>query len=119
MSRLDDILKIQLVRLRLRNGRIPIDHWLECLDTPIRARISARLRRLSLGNFGDCKNVGDGVSELRMNFGPGYRIYFGKKSEKIIIFICGGDKKSQVEDIKRARRLWAEYLRGEINNVEG
>lgn len=115
MSRLDDILKVTFGRIRLPNGRIPIDEWLEQLDVPVRARIAARLRRLSAGNFGDCKNLGNGVSELRMSFGSGYRVYYGHKSKEVVLLICGGDKRSQTSDIKKAKHLWAKYLQSEID----
>lgn len=75
------------------------------------ARIRVRLNRVRLGNFGDCKSVGGGVSELRVDYGPVYRIYFGKDGTKIIILLCGGSKKTQAKDIKLARHYWAEYQR--------
>ena len=77
-------------------------------DLNARSRILARLRRLELGNPGDVKAVGEGVSELRVDCGPGYRIYFVKRGSTIVILLCGGDKFSQPEDIKTAKKMAAE-----------
>ena len=66
--------------------------------------------RFETGNLGDHKSVGDGVWEVRMTFGPGYRLYFGKDGNKIVVLLVGGDKSSQTKDIKSARRYWSEYL---------
>ena len=74
-----------------------------------RARINVRIRRVSLGNFGDFKSVGSGVSELRIDYGAGYRIYFTKKGEEIVILLAGGDKRTQEKDILKAIKL-AENL---------
>ncbi len=80
--------------------------WLDGLqDIRARARIMVRIERLSLGNPGDVKPVGEGVSELRVNYGPGYRIYFQQKGKKLIILLAGGDKRTQSKDIKTAQRL--------------
>ena len=81
-------------------------HWLDTLkDIKGRARILARLDRLADGNPGDTKRVGAGVSELRINFGPGYRVYYTKRGRTIVILLCGGDKGTQQKDIERATRL--------------
>jgi putative addiction module killer protein len=74
-------------------------------DAVTRRRIGARIDRLSFGNFGDVKSLGDGVSELRLDFGPGYRLYFAKRGEALVILLCGGDKASQSRDIARAKLL--------------
>jgi putative addiction module killer protein len=73
-----------------------------------RARITARLRRLSLGNPGDVKSVGGGVSEMRIDHGPGYRVYFVRRGDLIVVLLCGGDKRTQDRDIARAIRLAQE-----------
>ena len=88
----------------------PFATWIGKLkDAKGRAVINARIGRLRLGNFGDCKAIGDGVSELRINFGPGYRVYFGKSGEEVVLLLCGGDKDSQPSDVTKAKELWAEY----------
>ena len=73
-----------------------------------KARIVARIRRLELGNLGDAKSVGDKVSELRVHYGAGYRVYFTRKGRTIVILLCGGDKGSQRRDIKEAQQLAKE-----------
>jgi len=80
-------------------------------DAHLRALIATRLDRLSYGHFGDVKPVGDGISELRIHYGAGYRIYFQKRGKEIILLLCGGDKSTQSKDIKDAKhlaKLWSE-----------
>lgn len=90
------------------NGKRPFEIWFDDIrEILTRAKILTRLDRLKLGNFGDCKTVGDGVSELRIHYGPGFRIYYSKMGNKVILLLTGGDKGSQVKDIKKAK----EYLR--------
>jgi len=84
--------------------------WLRELgDRQVQARIMARLNRVRLGNFGDCKAAGEGVLELRMPFGPGYRVYFAREGEAVVLLLCGGDKDSQQRDIERAKSCWQDY----------
>ena len=84
--------------------------WLDALkDTVGRARILDRIDRVRDGNFGDTKPVGDGVFELRFSFSPGYRVYFIRQSDTVVVLLCGGDKSSQDKDIKRAKRIAQEY----------
>ena len=91
------------------SGKIPFLDWLNSLKDPnIRLRVRRRLDRLEVGNFGDCKSVGEGVFELRLAFGSGYRIYFAEHDDTIIILLCGGDKGTQVKDIKKAKIYWIE-----------
>ncbi|PSN12905.1 addiction module killer protein [filamentous cyanobacterium CCT1] len=90
-------------------GDCLFDEWFESLDAQTQARIDARLDRVSLGNFGDCKSVGEGVYELRFFFGPGYRIYYGLAGKQVVLLVVGGDKKSQNKDISMAQRLWAAF----------
>jgi putative addiction module killer protein len=68
-----------------------------------------QVNRLAFGSFGDWKSVGDGVSELRIDYGPGYRVYFGRKGKTVVILLCGGDKSSQKTDIKTAKEYWKDY----------
>jgi putative addiction module killer protein len=83
--------------------------WLNNLrDARAVARIDVRLRRLSLGNPGDVKPVGEGVSEMRIDYGPGYRIYFIRRGTAVVILLCGGDKRTQDGDIAEAKRLARE-----------
>ena len=80
--------------------------WLDGLrDILARARIQVRVERLATGNPGDVKPVGEGVSELRIDYGPGYRVYFTKRGQKLVILLAGGDKRTQSTDIKAALRL--------------
>ncbi|MGH7872922.1 MAG: type II toxin-antitoxin system RelE/ParE family toxin [Candidatus Binatia bacterium] len=92
------------------DGTCPFNDWLESLrDRQARARIRARINRVRLGNLGDCKSVGSGVSELRIDYGPGYRVYFGIAETKLVILLCGGDKRSQRGDIREAIACWEDY----------
>jgi putative addiction module killer protein len=94
------------------DGRAPFSEWLTSLrDIKARAKIRTRLDRVSLGNLGDCHGVGDGVQELRIDFGPGYRVYFGQIGLTIVLLLCGGDKSTQAKDIEQATRYWNEYRR--------
>ncbi len=97
---------IGLLRYQRENGREP---FTECLnaqrDKLAQARIRVRLRQVQAGNFGDVEPVGDGVSELRIHVGAGYRVYFGRRGKAVVILHCGGDKGSQTADIKRAKVL--------------
>lgn len=80
--------------------------WLDSLrDIQARARILVRIERLAAGNPGDVKSVGEGVSEMRIDYGPGYRVYFVKRGQEVVILLAGGDKRSQAKDIKTAVRL--------------
>ena len=91
-------------------GRQPFAEWLERItDRQVRAKIDARLTRVVAGNFGDVEPVGQGVSELRIDWGPGYRIYFGQLGQAIVLLLCGGDKRTQQKDIKRAKEYFEDY----------
>ena len=78
-------------------------------DERVRALIASRLDRLAYGHVGDAEPVGEGISELRIHYGPGYRVYFLKRGKTMIILLCGGDKSTQAKDIKAAKRLAAEW----------
>lgn len=91
------------------NGRVPFQEWLNALDRHIQARITVALTRLARGNRSQVKGVGGGVAELKLDFGPGYRIYFAQDGEMLIILLAGGTKKRQSEDIATAKARWIEY----------
>lgn len=92
------------------NGREPFTEWLDGLRDPKGRRVVLqRIGRLEQGLYGDCRPVGEGVSELRIFLGPGYRVYFGEEAGQIVILLCGGHKDTQTRDIKTAREFWKEY----------
>lgn len=92
-------------------GKEPFTDWLYGLkDSMGRKRILIRITRLEQGNYGDCEPVGEGVSELRMFFDSGYRVYFGEDADNIVVLLCGGDKSSQKKDIEQAKAYWQGYL---------
>jgi putative addiction module killer protein len=103
--------------LLYRRGRsTPFSDWLASLmDARAVGIVRARLNRIRLGNFGDCKSVGGGVEELRIDFGPGYRIYYGREGQLVVILLCGGSKGTQARDILRAQKYWKEYLDAKAN----
>jgi putative addiction module killer protein len=108
-----DTSKVELLEYVSDDGKNIFRTWLRKLkDTTARARIRVRLNRVRLGNFGDCKPVGQGVSELRIDYGPGYRFYFGKSGTVVVLLLCGGTKKSQAKDIRKAQKYWTEYQHG-------
>jgi putative addiction module killer protein len=91
-------------------GKEPFTNWLNALsDARTRRRVIMRLRRVEQGYFGDCKHLLDGVFELRFFFGSGYRIYYGKDGDKLVVLLCGGDKSTQQKDILKALNFWNEY----------
>jgi putative addiction module killer protein len=92
-------------------GRNPFRAWLATLDKTVRARLQARVLRFETGNLGDHKVLGDGIWEARVDFGPGYRIYFGQVGSVMLILLCGGDKATQTKDIKQAKAYWKQFLK--------
>lgn len=78
-------------------------------DRQARVRIKKRLDRIELGNLGDFKPVGEGVMELRIDYGPGYRVYFSQSSAIVVLLLSGGDKRTQTQDILRAKQYWADF----------
>ncbi len=95
---------------RQKDGKVPFELWMNQLrDKRAKVKILIRLDRVVLGNLGDIKPVGEGVSELRIDEGKGYRVYFGRQGNKVIILLCGGDKSSQQRDIKQAKKYWSEF----------
>ena len=101
--------QIQIEIYQESSGKQPFLNWENGLSREVRAIVTARLTRIRLGNFGDCKSF-EGINELRIHYGPGYRIYFGKKGKTIVILLCGGDKSTQKKDIKKAKAFWQDYL---------
>ena len=100
----------EIKKLELQNGLVPFDEWFDALrDMRMQAAVDARLTRVRAGNFGDCKSVGGGVFELRISLGPGLRIYYGFHGQKIVVLLGGGDKSSQLRDIRRAQELWQQF----------
>ena len=91
--------------IEIRQTNFYIQWFGRLRDRQARARINTRIRRLSLGNFGDVKPVGRGVSELRINYGPGYRVYFTQRGQTLVILLAGGDKRTQDQDIQTAQNL--------------
>ncbi len=92
------------------NKKSPFEEWVKRLkDRKARAKINVRIARVRLGNFGDHKSVGEGVYELRIDYGPGYRVYYGKLGKTVVLLLCGGDKDSQVDNIKKAKEYWRDY----------
>lgn len=99
------------------DGTSPFEEWLDSLgDSRAKSKIDNRIRRVRLGNLGDYKAVGEGVCELRIDYGPGYRIYFGQVRSTIVLLLCGGDKSTQERDIRKAIEYWRDYERRENAN---
>jgi putative addiction module killer protein len=98
----------------LRQGVSPFGTWFAGLDAHAAAKVATALYRLEQGNLSNVKAVGKGVSEYRLEFGPGYRIYFGQEGRMVVILLGGGSKKTQKKDIRTAQALWAEYKSGKV-----
>jgi putative addiction module killer protein len=94
------------------NGKVPFAEWLESLrDSRARQKIKSRLERITQGNLGDYRSVGEGVFELKIDYGSGYRVYFGQVGSMIVLLLCGGDKSTQDQDIIKAKEYWIDYGR--------
>lgn len=100
---------IEAIVYKTDQGKEPFTDCFYTQDQETKERILSRINRVQLGNLGDHKFVSEGVWELRLNFSSGYRIYFGKIGKKIVLLLCGGDKKSQKQDIKKAQKYWSIY----------
>ena len=102
----------ELRHYQTADGRRPFLEWLEALkDKQARRRIESRLAVVAAGSFGDTEPVGGGVLELRIGCGPGYRVYFARTGEVVVLLLCGGDKRSQDKDIKDAKRYFEDFKR--------
>ena len=93
------------------DGRAPFEDWFNALDTQAALKVTTAIVRIEAGNLGDVKPAGQGVSERRIAFGPGYRLYFGRDDKKLGVFLNGGTKKRQSKDMEPARAFWADYKR--------
>ena len=94
-----------------RDGRSPFEGWFASLDPTARAKVTVAIARLEQGNLSNAKGVGEGVLEYRINFGPGYRVYFGRDGQTLVILLTGGTKKRQQRDISAAIEMWDDYRR--------
>jgi putative addiction module killer protein len=102
---------IELVQYVIEAGSCPFADWFGGLDTRAALKVRAALARIEVGNLGDTKSVGDGVLERRIDWGPGYRVYFGRDGDRLVVLLGGGTKKRQAADIRQAQSHWAEYRR--------
>jgi putative addiction module killer protein len=103
---------IEVRRYVTESGVDVIGDWLARLDdTREKAKINARIARLAAGNFGDCKRLREGACELRIDWGPGYRVYYAMAGRELVLLLCGGDKRKQSSDIERAIAYWDDYQR--------
>lgn len=100
---------IELVEYLKEDETSPFAEWLDRLDVQAALRVRRALARIELGNFGDSKNVGGGVAECRLAYGPGYRIYYGRDGDALVILLVGGTKKRQQKDIETAKIYWIDY----------
>ncbi|MEG4321922.1 MULTISPECIES: type II toxin-antitoxin system RelE/ParE family toxin [unclassified Microcoleus] len=106
--------KREIRRYETSDGKVPFGEWLDSLrDRNVRVRIKSRLDRVEEGNLGDVKSVGEGVFELRINYGPGYRLYFGQVGLTIVVILVAGDKSTQEQDIRQAIAYWKDYEKRE------
>ncbi|MCU0542404.1 MAG: type II toxin-antitoxin system RelE/ParE family toxin [Oscillatoriaceae cyanobacterium Prado104] len=104
----------EIRRYCTQEGKFPFTEWLDSLrDRNVRVRIKSRLDRVEQGNLGDVKSVGEGVFELRINYGPGYRIYFGQVGLTIVLILIAGDNSTQEKDIRQAIAYWKDYEKRE------
>jgi len=94
------------------DGHDPFKEWLASLaDRQARARVTVRVQRMAAGNFGDCKPLADGVWELRIDYGPGYRVYYARSGKELVLLLIGGDKRKQQADIDTALTYWKDWNR--------
>ena len=104
-------LRVDVVLYEQENGVSPFAEWFDELDASAAAKVTVALERLRQGNVSSTKGVGGGVPEFRIDWGPGYRVYFGRDGEALVLLLTGGTKRRQERDIERAKQLWIEYKR--------
>ena len=102
---------MEILEYLTADGRSPYRDWFDALDAVAASKIAVAITRIRLGNLSNAKGVGGGVQEYRIDFGPGYRIYFGRDGETLVILLAGGTKKRQQSDIETAQARWADYKR--------
>ncbi len=102
----------ELLQYQTATGRVPFREWIESLaDTTAQAKVRVRIERLAMGHWGDFKHTGEGVFEIRIHWGPGYRVYFGLEGVHLVILLSGGDKSRQADDMIKAQNYWKDYQR--------
>ncbi|OGR87143.1 MAG: addiction module protein [Elusimicrobia bacterium RIFCSPLOWO2_01_FULL_60_11] len=107
-----EIIERNILYYETRDGKIPFREWVYDLPSEkTQEIIHNRISRLRSGNFGDCKTVGGGIFELRIHYGPGYRIYFGEIENTIVLLLLGGEKDTQIRDIMKAQSFWEDFRR--------
>lgn len=102
---------IEVVEYETTGGISPFGRWFASLDNTAAAKVTTAIARMSQGNFGDVKSVGRGISETRISFGPGYRIYFARAGRQLVLLLGGGTKTRQSRDITNAQTAWDDYKR--------
>ena len=103
---------LDLLRYEREDGTVPLERWLLSLrDLKAQARVRVRLQQLRFGNFGDCVSVGEGVVELRIHLGPGYRVYCGRDGQTVVVLLSAGVKHTQAADIRQAKAYWNHWKR--------
>ena len=102
---------IELLEYETEDGDHPFAEWFDGLNAPAALKVRRSLTKIEVGNFSNVKGVGGGLLEYRIDFGPGYRVYFGRDGETLVILLAGGTKKRQQRDIDRAAGYWADYKR--------
>jgi len=105
------VMTLEVVVYQAENGSCPFDLWFNEIDARAAAKVADAVRRMGQGNLAEVKGVGSGVMERRIDWGPGYRVYFGRDGERIIVLLGGGTKKRQRADIEDAHSRWADYRR--------
>ncbi|MCY3973172.1 MAG: type II toxin-antitoxin system RelE/ParE family toxin [Candidatus Dadabacteria bacterium] len=110
--------KVKVVQYEEEDGKSPFKSWFDSLDHIAGLKVQGAIFKMQKGNFSNAKFLGGGVGEYKVNFGPGYRIYFGRDGERLIILLGGGTKKRQTRDVKVAKELWKEYKAGKGKEVK-